>query len=167
MTPAKLYLVAHVDSELSARLQSLEREIFPDRASRTETTGIAWHLTLATLEGEITEETINHLRTLASKTKPLRLDFSHMGLFGQDILFIAPTMSQALFELRQEVCRILETCEADWVPHVTLVYRRPESIAQAISVISQSLPLGGQIESLSLYHFPPSERIVHFELGKV
>jgi len=76
-------------------------------------------------------------------------------------------MSQALFELRQEVCRILETCEADWVPHVTLVYRRPESIAQAISVISKSLPLGGQIESLSLYHFPPSERIVHFELGKV
>lgn len=34
MTPSKVYLVAHVDSELSARLQSLEREIFPDRAYR-------------------------------------------------------------------------------------------------------------------------------------
>lgn len=164
MSASKTYVVAHFDQALTERLQALEDKIRPHQDSRTQTTGIPWHLTVATLDGTVSQEAVSRLRLLAEKTKPIRLTFSHIGLFGFDVLFVAPTMSQALFDLRLGVYRILPLSDPDWVAHVTLLYRRPEATTQAIREISPSLPITGWIRSLTLYQYPPSKVIAHFEL---
>ncbi len=91
-----LYLLAHFDEETQNILSGYYKILQQHGFSGKQTKNIPYHFTLGSREVAQKDELLQKMRDICLKTNAIDIGLSHIGLFGLNVLFIAPNMN---FEL--------------------------------------------------------------------
>lgn len=160
-----LYFDPATETAIAAVIKELaERGVAP----YMHTSGIRPHITLSIYRDLPRDACYRILGDLAAAQPPLPVNFSHLGIFTQPnpVVFLAPTISPALYELHTRVSALLDAVgdlpapyylPGNWVPHCTLAVEMPaENIPAAVEIAQQfPLPLTGALAEISMLEFPP------------
>ena len=111
------------------------------------------------MEDEV--EVIRRAHDAAKAMNAFTIRMASMGLFGLNVLFIAPAVKQQLLDLLHAVVPGGGTAdEFPWVAHTTLLMDEPKVIHRAIPVAVKNFePFRATIESIGIYEFSPERRI--------
>lgn len=128
-------------------------------------------LDLAKLEFVLTE--------FCTKQACFDLTLSHLGCFlkPQPIVFLAPTVTQALFALHAELLRQLQPCIAatrsyyepnEWVPHCTVAFGFEEQkLTEIMGLCTHfSLPLTIKLKSIAVVAVANGQTLFNLPLSK-
>jgi 2'-5' RNA ligase len=156
-----LYVVAQFDAETDKKLNSLYLSLVNEGFTGTQTKGIPYHITLGTFAVEDEVEAIRRAHEAAGSLRAFTLRLSYLGLFGMNVLFIAPTVKRELLDLLHAVVPGGGTAdEYPWVAHTTLLMDEPEAIHRAIPVAARNFtPFRATVESIGIYEFFPERKI--------
>ena len=161
-----LYVVAQFDAETDKRLNALYQNLADEGFIGTQTKGIPYHITLGTFEVDDEVDVIRRAHAAAQSLHAFTLRMAYLGLFGMDVLFVAPAVTCALLDLRNAVVPGGGTADAfPWVAHTTLLMDEPETIHRAIpAAVKYFTPFRAAVESIGVYEFFPERRIGIYEL---
>ena len=158
-------LIATFDEETSKRMKEIEHIINEAGIIGEQTLDIPHHITLAYFDISREEEIKQLLHDVCTKTKSFDLDFSHIGLFGLRVMFLAPDVNKQLFELHQVFDRDCINNSEGWTPHATILIDEAENIQKALSLVAQDFQqLHAKVESVQLYEFFPTRFIAECDL---
>ena len=168
MEEKHLYVVAQFDAQTNQTLAALYQALVAEGLLGTQAKDIPYHITLGTFEIEDEVEVIRRAHAAARTMDAFTLRLSHIGLFGLDVLFIAPAVKQQLLDLLHAVVPGGGTAdEFPWVAHTTLLMDEPQNIQRAIPVVAKHFaPFRACVESIGVYEFSPERKIGVYELGK-
>lgn len=161
MEDKHLYVVAQYDAETDKKLNKLYQSLVGEGFIGTQTKGIPYHITLGTFAVEDEVEVIRRSHDAAKAMNAFTIRMASMGLFGLNVLFIAPAVKQQLLDLLHAVVPGGGTAdEFPWVAHTTLLMDEPKVIHRAIPVAVKNFePFRATIESIGIYEFSPERRI--------
>jgi 2'-5' RNA ligase len=161
-----LYVLAQFDLGTDRRLNELYGKLTAQGFIGTQTKGIPYHITLGIFEIEDESEVINRVQAVARATNAFTLRMAYIGLFGLNVVFVAPAVKHDLLDLLQAVVPGGESAdEFPWVAHTTLLMDEPEVIQCAIPVVTQHFkPFRARIENIGVYEFFPERKIGVFPL---
>jgi 2'-5' RNA ligase len=156
-----LYAVALFDADTQRRLSELYRKLTLEGFAGTQTKGIPYHITLGTFEIEDEPEVIRRVQAAVRSQSAFTLRLAYVGLFGLNVLFIAPAVKQQLLDLLHAVVPCGGTAdEFPWVAHTTVLMDEPEAIRRAVPAPAKHFePFRATVESVGLYEFFPERRI--------
>lgn len=84
---------------------------------------------------------------------------SNIGLFGLDVLFIAPSVNHELLDLQQYFNHDFAD-GLEWTAHTTMLIDDHKTILEALPLVTDNFKsFTGKIESISLYEFWPTRFI--------
>ncbi|MDD3242566.1 MAG: 2'-5' RNA ligase family protein [Eubacteriales bacterium] len=154
-----LCVLAHLDAagqaEVSRVCDALRQAGFIGR----QTPGLYHHITLGTFAPGEEARLTNLLDTVARDTAPVEIHYSHLGLFGTQVLFLAPDLTPALSALQAPFDRDFAG-SYDWTPHTTLLIDDQPAICAALPAAAQAFtPFTAHLDALSLYEFYPTRFI--------
>lgn len=121
------------------------------------------HLTLAVVDGEVTEVDV-------APSVPL-LTLTHLGFFPAPapVLFLAPTVTFELLEA--QALAVTGLCGSplqphfapgDWVPHVTLAQGFADASRAMAALGPVDLPMEAIVEAVELVAFPPARVVARY-----
>ncbi len=156
-----LYAVAQFDAQTDEKLGELYQKLAAEGLIGTQTKGIPYHITLGTFAIEDEVEVIRRAHEAARAISAFSLRLAYLGLFGMNVLFVAPAVKCALLDLLQAVVPGGGTeDEFPWVAHTTLLMDEPDVIRRAIPVsVRYFTPFTATVESVGVYEFFPERRI--------
>jgi 2'-5' RNA ligase len=166
MPDKQLYLLAEFDSDSQAEFTRISETLFLSGFSGQQTKGIPYHFTLGNADVEFKPELISNVARLGAITPRVDVYFDHIGLFGLDVLFLAPNATNSMLDFRQAFFpdeTTLDSKSADqkialapWSPHATLLIDEPARVAAAIPIVAENFcPFPARITQVSLYEFFP------------
>lgn len=161
-----LCVMAQFDKETEEKLGRIYKELLEAGFVGNQTPNLPYHITLGTFESEKANELKELLKKVASSTSKIQVSFNHIGLFGMEVLFAAPSVSHELLNLQKEFNNNYAN-DLTWAPHTTIIIDKPEVIQKAIPIVAESFSsFSGYIEGISLYEFWPTrfiseERLTH------
>lgn len=159
-----LCVMAQFDKETEEKLGRIYKELLEAGFVGNQTPNLPYHITLGTFELEKEDELKELLKKVASNTSKIQVSFNHIGLFGMEVLFAAPSVSHELLNL-QENFNSSYANDLNWAPHATIIIDKPEVIQMAIPIVAENFSsFEGYIESISLYEFWPTRFIVEEKL---
>lgn len=165
MSEKLLYILATFDEETLKKFKDIEYNLNEVGIIGKQTPGIPSHITMAAFETIYEDKVRQTLEEACSKTKSFELEFSHVGLFGMKVLFLAPNVSYNLLELRKLFERDCIKDDQTWTPHTTLLIDGQENIMKAIPIVANDFQqLRGKVKTLSLYEFFPARLVAEYEL---
>jgi 2'-5' RNA ligase len=160
-----LYILACLDEATSDQMQRIQQSIQQLGLTGRQTPSIPFHLTLARFHPSQEETIVENLRQIAGATPAISLSFSSLGLFGLQVLFLAPNPCEPLNALQKALADGAVPDETVWTPHATLWIDQQENILRALPVASaQFRHLDACIDRLCLYEFFPTRHIGTFPL---
>jgi 2'-5' RNA ligase len=105
------------------------------------------------------------LQDKCSKSKSFDLSFNHIGLFGLEVLFLAPDVNSELLELRKNCVTDYIKDKNEWTAHTTILIDEAENIQKALPIVAHNFQqLNARVESVSLYEFFPTRFIAKYSL---
>lgn len=157
----RLYVLAQFDTETERRLAGLYGALAAEGFTGTQTKGIPYHVTLGTFAIADEAETVRRAQAVARGIAAFPLLLAYVGLFGMNVLFIAPAVRRELLDLLQAAVPHGGTAdEFPWVAHVTLLMDEPEAVRRAIPVLAKHFtPFLAKVESIGVYEFFPERKI--------
>lgn len=161
-----LCVMAQFDKEAEEKLGRIYKELLEAGFVGNQTPNLPYHITLGTFDLEKENELKKLLKKVASNTSKIQVSFNHIGLFGMEVLFAAPSVSHELLNLQKEFNNNYAN-DLTWAPHTTIIIDKPEIIQKAIPIVAQNFSsFSGYIESISLYEFWPTrfiseEKLIH------
>lgn len=159
-----LCVMAQFDKETEEKLGGIYKGLSEAGFVGNQTPNLPYHITLGTFELEKENELKELLKRVASNTSKIQVSFNHIGLFGMEVLFAAPSVSHELLNLQKEFNNNYAN-ELSWSPHTTIIIDKPEVIQKAIPIVAENFSsFEGYIESISLYEFWPTRFIVEEKL---
>lgn len=159
-----LCVMVQFDKETEEKLGRIYKQLLEAGFVGNQTPNLPYHITLGTFELEKENELKELLKKVASNTSKIQVTFNHIGLFGMEVLFAAPSVSHELLNL-QENFNSSYANDLTWAPHATIIIDKPEVIQKAIPIVAQNFSsFSGYIESISLYEFWPTRFIVEEKL---
>ncbi|EQB86232.1 2'-5' RNA ligase [Clostridium punense] len=159
-----LCVMAQFDKETEEKLGRIYKQLLEAGFVGNQTPNLPYHITLGTFELEKENELKELLKKVASNTSKIQVTFNHIGLFGMEVLFAAPSVSHELLNI-QENFNSSYANDLTWAPHATIIIDKPEVIQKAIPIVAQNFSsFSGYIESISLYEFWPTRFIVEEKL---
>jgi hypothetical protein len=130
-----------------------------------QTKNIPYHFTLGSCCVDCEEELAKELDKICLETTCIDINLAHIGLFGLNVLFVAPNMN---FELQKLQRNFFNDCGRGyhyWSAHATLLIDEPQTILKALPIVADSFkPFKAQIESVALYEFFPARFIKECKL---
>ena len=163
MADKALYVLAGYDDPTERILSGLQRSLYEQGFSGTQTRNIPMHITLGSFAADQEEAAKKALKRAAEQCAPFAVTCSHVGLFGgtdANVLFIAPDASREMLALKE-----FFGISAGWTAHTTLLIDRPEAIARAVPAVMRAFfPLSGTVTALYLYEFWPARLILSVPL---
>ena len=154
-----LCVMAQFDKETEEKLGGIYKGLSKAGFVGNQTPNLPYHITLGTFELEKENELKELLKRVASNTSKIQVSFNHIGLFGMEVLFAAPSVSHELLNLQKEFNNNYAN-DLTWAPHTTIIIDKPEVIQKAIPIATDSFSsFSGYIESISLYEFWPTRFI--------
>lgn len=149
----------NTEKKLNEILEFLREAGFTGR----QTQNLPNHITLGTFEPAMENELKNKIKELAGCTKKIKTSFNNIGLFGMEVLFIAPSVTHELLDLQNKFNNNIY--DASWAAHTTMLIDNPDVILRALPVAAEKFtPFSGYIESISLYEFWPVRFIIEERL---
>jgi len=105
------------------------------------------------------------LTEVCGKTPCFDIRLSHIGLFGLNVMFVAPNMNFELLKLRQGFFADCGFGDDFWAAHATILMDKPQVILQALPVLAENFkPFTAKIESVGLYEFFPARLVAQCDL---
>ena len=168
MQDKALYLSAQFDKETQSILSGYYDALHQTGFVGKQTKNIPYHFTLGSQSVDYEEQLTDTLDKVCSNTRCIDINLSHIGLFGLNVLFIAPCMNFELLNLQQSFFRGCGTGSHNWVAHATLLIDEPETILKALPIVAANFkPFEARIESVGLYEFFPARLIKTCTLSAV
>ena len=157
----QLYILACFDPDTEQRLGDLEALLENKGYHGQQTRGIPHHITLGTFPSPQEEDVQSLVARVSRKIAPFPVTFNHLGVFsGGRVLFAAPDVTRQMLDLKE-----CFNPYPNWAAHATLLIDQPERISSAFATAIQAFgAFEGRIESLCLYEFFPSRKILHLPL---
>lgn len=155
-----LCVLAQYDEETELKLKGIQKVLSDNGFVGRQTPDLPNHITLGSFE--ITEEGIlkEKVKTAARSFKSFDIRLNNIGLFGLDVLFIAPSVNHELLNL-QEYFDNNYADGLDWTAHTTMLIDDHEIIHKALPYVAENFKsFTGRIESISLYEFWPTRFIL-------
>ena len=163
-----LYILAQFDEETQNILTDYYNILCQNGFIGNQTKDIPYHFTLGSCDVGCEEQLIDMLDEVCSNTNYIDISLSYIGLFGQNVLFIAPSMNFELLNLQQSFFTDGSCGCHKWVAHATLLLDEPETILKAIPIITDKFkPFKARIESVGLYEFFPARFIKEYKLKHI
>jgi 2'-5' RNA ligase len=122
------------------------------------------HITLGSFELSQEEKLKERIKMVCKNFKGFDIKLNSIGLFGLDVLFIAPAVNHELLNLQQ--CFNNDYAVGlDWTAHTTMLIDDRETILKALPYVAGSFKsFTARIESISLYEFWPTRFILEEKL---
>lgn len=161
MEEKHLYAVALFDAETERRLAGLYQALVGQGFIGTQTKGIPYHITLGAFAPQDEAAVVRRAREAARTMPAFPVCLSNLGLFGRNVLFIAPAVRRELLDLLQAVVPNGSSAdEFPWVAHVTLLMDEPEAILRAVPLAAeQFMPFQARVESVGVYEYFPERKV--------
>lgn len=149
-----LCLIAQFDKETQKTLAGYYNILRQNGFVGNQTKDIPYHFTLTTKDINCEKQLKDDLDKICVNTACIEIHLSHIGLFGLDVLFIAPDMNFELLKFQQKICPQCGNGAYNWTAHATLLLDKPEKILKALPIVVKSFkPFTARIESIGLYEF--------------
>ncbi len=170
-----LCAIALFDEETNKKFKLIESQL---AQADIELKDIPPHITMGMYVGIDEKYICQWMEEFVKKHKSVKIKFSYIGLFGLDIAFIAPHVSDELKNFHREFHeKYDERCgeiganyslkDNQWVPHITIPIKDSDNIIKALPIINGSFQaFEGEIVGVSLYEFHPTREIIRLELDK-
>lgn len=160
-----LCLLARFDRDTQERLAGYYGILRQNGFTGRQTKNIPYHFTLGNKDVGCERQLLDDLGTVCADTACFDIHLSHIGVFGLDVLFIAPDMNHELLALRQKFFPDGGHGAYDWTAHATLLMDEPENILKAFPIAAANFkPFIARIVSIGLYAFYPIRFIREFPL---
>jgi len=167
MKDKHLYLLAQFDQGTQERLSGYYDILRQNGLMGNQTKNIPYHFTLGKKDIDCEKQLIDDLEKICANTACIDIHLSHIGLFGLNVLFIAPDMNFELLTLQRNFFSLCGSGAYNWTAHATLLIDEPESILRALPIVAENFkPFIARIESIGLYEFFPMRFIKEFPLNK-
>ena len=161
-----LTLMADLDEDSQELMSGWYRELKDAGFTGVQTSGLPFHISLATFSLEDEEKAVGEMKRLADEFTSIPVHISHMGMFaGGRILFGAPDMNPPELLKLHDAISIKDISEYTWTPHATIIIDEPEVINDALKILVKSFkPFTARITRLHLCAFWPTREIASVKL---
>lgn len=159
-----LCVMAQYDEETEQKLKKIQKILSDNGFKGRQTPNLPNHITLGTFK--ISEEEIlkEKIKIVSKNFQSFDIKLNNIGLFGLDVLFIAPLVSHEPLNLHNYFSSNYAD-DLDWVAHTTVLIDIPDVIQRALPLVSENFKgFRGRIESISLYEFWPTRFIMEEKL---
>jgi len=159
-----LCVLAQYDNGTERKLNKIQKSLVRAGFVGRQTANLPNHITLGTFELDKEHELVKRIKQVAGNTHKIQTSFNNIGLFGMEVLFIAPSVTHELLDLQKEFNNQFAYGKS-WAAHTTMLIDNPDVIQKALPVVSDNFtPFSGYIESISLYEFWPTRFILEEKL---
>lgn len=160
-----LYLLAQFDKKTQETFAGYYDILRQNGFIGNQTKNIPYHITLGKKDIDCEKQLIGELDEICANTACIDIHLSHIGLFGLNVLFIAPDMNFELLTLQKKFFSSCGNGAYNWTAHVTLLIDGPEKILKALPIVAKNFkPFIARIESIGLYEFFPTRFIKEWPL---
>ena len=161
-----LTLMADLDDRSQELMSGWYKELQDAGFRGTQTPGLPYHISLATISLEDEKAAAEETHRLAEAFSPIPVHISHIGLFaGGKVLFGAPDMNPAGLVRLHDAVTIRKEEDFTWTPHVTILIDEPETVHDALRILTGSFrPFMAQVTGLHLCAFWPTREIAYVRL---
>lgn len=159
-----LCVMAQYDEETELKLEEIQKLLLDNGFLGKQTPNLPNHITLGSFD-KLQEELLKEkVRMVSKQFHSFDIKLSSIGLFGLEVLFIAPSVNHELLNLQQ----YFNNNYADghgWTAHTTMLIDDSETIQKALPLVANHFKgFTGKIESISLYEFWPTRFILKGKL---
>jgi len=159
-----LCVMAQYDIETEYKLKEIQNLLADNGFVGRQTSNLPNHITLGSFD--ISQEVLikEKVKMVSKQFHKFDIKLNNIGLFGLDVLFIAPSVNYELLNLQQYFNHDLAD-RLGWTAHTTILIDNQESILKALPYVSDNFKsFTGKIESISLYEFWPTRFILEKKL---
>jgi 2'-5' RNA ligase len=156
--------MAQYDMETEQKLKEIQNLLLNNGFVGKQTPNLPNHITLGSFD--ISQEVLikEKMEMVSKQFHKFDIILNNIGLFGLDVLFIAPSVSHELLDLQQ----YFNNDFADglgWTAHTTMLIDDHETILRALPFVAYNFrSFTGKIESISLYEFWPTRHVLEKKL---
>jgi 2'-5' RNA ligase len=154
-----LCVMAQYDKETQLKLKELQKLLKDNGFIGKQTPDLPYHITLGSFDTSQEDLIKEKLQEVSKQFRSFDIRLNNIGLFGLDVLFIAPSVNHELLNLQQ----YFNSNYADgfsWTAHTTMLIDDRETILKAIPYAANNFSsFTGKIEFISLYEFWPTRFI--------
>lgn len=159
-----LYVIAQYDMETELKLKKIQKVLLNNGFVGKQTPDLPNHITLGSFDVSQEEVLKEKVKMVSKEQKSFEIKLNNIGLFGMDVLFIAPLVNYELLNL-QHFFNNNETDDLNWTAHTTMLIDDHETIQRALPFLVENFKsFKGRIESISLYEFWPTRFILEEKL---
>jgi 2'-5' RNA ligase len=159
-----LCVMAQYDKETDLKLKEIQRVLSDNGFVGKQTPDLPNHITLGSFNITQEEAVKEKVRKVSEQFHSFDIKLNNIGLFGLDVLFIAPSVNHELLNLEQ----YFNNDYADglgWTAHTTMLIDDHKTILKALPLVADNFKsFTGKIESISLYEFWPTRFILEKKL---
>jgi 2'-5' RNA ligase len=159
-----LCVMAQYDKETELKLKEIQKLLSNNGFVGKQTPNLPNHITLGSFDISQEELVKEKVRRVSEQVHGFDIKLNNIGLFGLDVLFIAPSVNHELLNLHQ----YFNNDYADgfgWTAHTTMLIDDHETIQKALPYVADNFrSFNGKIESISLYEFWPTRFILEEKL---
>ncbi|MGI6005726.1 MAG: 2'-5' RNA ligase family protein [Christensenellales bacterium] len=162
MAENRLCVLAEFDRTTQLKLRELQQRLRESGFKGTQNTrDVPYHMTLGLYAPGRERELHARMNEACDGLAVFDVVLNHLGLFGLEVLFMAPAPSRELLRLRE---RFDLNCVEDahiWTPHVTLLMESSkEHVLGALPVAAEHFSvIHARVERISLFRFWPAQRL--------
>jgi 2'-5' RNA ligase len=159
-----LCVMAQYDKETELKLKEIQKLLSDNGFMGKQTPNLPNHITIGSFDISQEELVKEKVKMVSKQFHSFDIKLNSIGLFGLDVLFIAPSVNHELLNLQQ----YFNNDYADgfgWTAHTTMLIDDHETIQKALPYLANNFKsFTGKIESISLYEFWPTRFILKEKL---
>ncbi|WP_238918641.1 2'-5' RNA ligase [Clostridium sp. YIM B02555] len=159
-----LCVMAQYDKETELKLKEIQKLLSDNGFVGQQTPNLPNHITIGSFDISQEELVKEKVKMVSKQFHSFDIKLNSIGLFGLDVLFIAPSVNHELLNLQQ----YFNNDYADgfgWTAHTTMLIDDHETIQKALPYLANNFKsFTGKIESISLYEFWPTRFILKEKL---
>ena len=159
-----LCVMAQYDTETEQKLNEIQKLLADKGFVGKQTPNLPNHITLGNFS--LSQEVLikEKVKMASKQFHKFDIKLSNIGLFGLDVLFIAPSVNHELLDLQQYFNHDFAD-DLGWTAHTTMLIDEHETIFKALPYVADNFKsFTGKIESVSLYEFWPTRFILEKKL---
>ena len=146
-----LCVMAQYDMETEQKLKEIQKLLLDNGFVGKQTPNLPNHITLGSFDISQEELIKEKVKMISEKFHKFDIKLNNIGLFGLDVLFIAPMVNHELLDLQQYFNNDFGD-GMGWTAHTTLLIDDPKTILEALPLVADNFKsFSGKIESISLY----------------
>jgi len=159
-----LCVMAQYDKVTELKLKEIQKLLSDNGFVGKQTPDLPNHITIGSFNISQEELIKEKVKMVSKQFDSFDIKLNSIGLFGLDVLFIAPSVNHELLNLQQ----YFNNDYADgfgWTAHTTMLIDNQETIQKALPYVANNFKsFTGKIESISLYEFWPTRFILKEKL---